>query len=77
MSSVHAFFMFSGVVALIISWLVLLIYSSNEDFAWGLCTLLLPPLSYIYGLFRWNKAREPILIAVAGWVMIWIAAAAK
>jgi hypothetical protein len=73
MPPVHAFFFFTGIVALILSWLLLLIYSSREDFTWGLFTVLLPPLAYLYGLFRWDKAKEPILLAVVGCVLVWIA----
>ena len=73
MPPVHAFFFFTGIVALILSWLLLLIYSSREDFAWGLFTVLVPPLSYLYGLFRWDKAKDPILLAVVGCVLVWIA----
>jgi hypothetical protein len=47
-----------------------LIYSSREDFAWGLITVLLPPLSYLYGLGRWKIAKEPIIIAAVGWILI-------
>jgi|GEM_PF-834538 len=65
MESVHAFLMTAGIAALIVSWL-LLIYSSHDDFTWGLVTLLLPPLSYLYGFWRWQKAKEPILLAIAG-----------
>lgn len=61
-----------GIVALAISWILLLINSSREDFAWGLCSLVLPPLSYLYGLFRWRVAREPILLAILGWILIWL-----
>ena len=73
MPPIHALFFFVGIVALILSWLLLLIYSSREDFAWGLFTVLLPPLAYLYGLFHWDKAKEPLLLAVVGCVLIWIA----
>jgi len=70
MESVHALLMTTGIVALVLSWILLLITSAREDFAWGLCTVLLPPLSYLYGLFRWHTARTPILFAIAGCVLI-------
>ena len=73
MAPLHAFFLFTGIVALLGSWILLLIYSSREDFAWGLMTALLPPLSYLYALGRWRVAKEPILIAVAGCVLIGLA----
>lgn len=62
-----------GVVALLASWVVLLIESWKEDYAWGLCTLLLPPLSYLYGLARLDKAGQALLLAAVGWILIWLA----
>ena len=62
-----------GAVALLASWVLLLIASWKEDFTWGLCTLFLPPLSYLYGLARLDKAGEAILLAVVGWILIWMA----
>ena len=61
-----------GAAALLVSWVLLLIVSWKEDYAWGLCTLFLPPLSYLYGLSRLDKAGQPILVAVAGWILIWL-----
>lgn len=55
-----------GAAALLASWVVMLIVSWSEDYAWGLCTLFLPPLSYLYGLFRLDKAGEGILLAIVG-----------
>ena len=54
-----------GVVALLASWVLLLIVSWQEDYAWGLCTLLLPPLSYLYALARLDKAGQALLLAAA------------
>ena len=62
-----------GAAALLVSWVLLLIESWKEDYAWGLCTLLLPPLSYLYGLARLDKAGQALLLAVIGWLLIWMA----
>lgn len=62
-----------GVAILLVSWVLLLITSWKEDYAWGLCTLFLPPLSYLYALARLDKAGEAILAAIVGWVLIWMA----
>lgn len=70
-----ALFMTVGIALLLLSWLLLLITSSNEDFTWGLCSLILPPASYLYGLARLDKTRDSISLAVAGWVLIWLALA--
>ena len=62
-----------GAAALLVSWVLLLIVSWKEDYTWGLCTLFLPPLSYLYGLFRLDKAGQALLVAAVGWIMIWMA----
>jgi hypothetical protein len=61
-----------GAAALLTSWVLLLIVSWQEDYAWGLCTLLLPPLSYLYALARLDKAGQSLLVAVVGWFLIWL-----
>lgn len=60
-----------GVATLAVSWILLMITSWREDYSWGLCTLFLPPLSYLYSLARLDKAGEAVMIAVLGWVLIW------
>ncbi|KAA1187947.1 hypothetical protein F0M18_19705 [Pseudohalioglobus sediminis] len=62
-----------GGATLLVSWIMLLITSWKDDYAWGLCTLFLPPLSYLYALARLDKAGDALLVAVAGWVMIFFA----
>jgi hypothetical protein len=73
MEATSALLMTLGVVALLASWVLLLIESSRDDYSWALCTLFLPPLSYLYGLFRWDKAGDALLLAVLGWVLLWLA----
>lgn len=70
MDATSALLMTLGAAILLGSWVLLLIQSSREDFVWGLCTLLLPPLSYLYGLFRLDKAGEAIALAVVGSLMV-------
>ena len=50
----------------------MLIVAWREDYAWGLCALLLPPFAYLYGLFRLDKAGQALLVALVGWVLIWL-----
>jgi hypothetical protein len=75
MEATHAVMLTFGAAALLGSWVVLLIESWKEDYAWGLCTLLLPPLSYLYSLGRLDKAGQSLLLAAVGWVLIWFALA--
>ena len=71
MEATSAALMTFGVAALFMSWVILLIESWKEDYSWGLCSLFLPPLAYLYGLTRLDKAGESLLVAVIGWVLIW------
>lgn len=73
MDASSATFMTFGAATLLTSWVLLLIASWKEDYSWGLCTLFLPPLSYLYGLARLDKAGDAILVAVVGWVFIFLA----
>ena len=73
MEATSAAMMTFGVAALFASWVILLIDSWKEDYAWGLCTLLLPPLSYLYGLFRLDKAGQALAVAAVGWVLLFLA----
>ncbi len=73
MEPLSAIFTVFGIVFLTISWLLLLQVSFETDFNWGLATLFVPPLSYFYGLFAWEKAKESVGLAVLGWVLIFLA----
>lgn len=59
-----------GLATLLASWILLLITAWKEDYAWGLFALLLPPLAYLYGLFRLDKAGQSLLVGAAGLIMI-------
>jgi Mn2+/Fe2+ NRAMP family transporter len=61
-----------GLALLLSSWVLLLVISWKEDYAWGLFTLLLPPLSYFFALFKLDKAGQSILLAIAGWTFIFL-----
>ncbi len=73
MDATSATLMTFGLATLLTSWVLLLIVSWKEDYAWGLFTLLLPPLSYLYALFRLDKAGQALLVAVVGWLLLWLA----
>ena len=59
-----------GVIILILSWIQLLVSTSKEDFTWGLCSFFIPPLSYVYGLFRLDVAKDALILAFVGWALI-------
>ncbi len=72
MEASNAFLMVLGAAALLTSWVLLLIASWKEDQAWGMFSFLLPPVGYLYGLFRLDKAGQAIGVALLGWVLIWL-----
>jgi hypothetical protein len=69
MDSLSAYLTTLGALTLLLSWIVMLISTSKEDFVWGLCTLLLPPISYAYALLRLDVAKDGMALAVAGSVL--------
>jgi hypothetical protein len=73
MEATSATLMTFGLAALLASWVLMLIVSWKEDYAWGLFTVLLPPLSYAYALFRLDKAGQAVLLAAIGCLLIWLA----
>ena len=72
MEASSSFLITLGTAALLVSWVLLLIVSWKEEFAWGMCSLLLPPVGYGYAFFRMDKASSVIAFAAAGWIMIWL-----
>lgn len=72
MDPISAMFTLFGVAALLASWITLLVNASKTDFTWGLFTVLLPPLSYLYALFRLDVAFEPLVLAVIGCILVWM-----
>ncbi len=73
MDATTATLMTFGLAALLASWVVMIIVAWQEDYAWGLFAVLLPPLAYLYGLFRLDKAGQSLLLAVAGCVLLYLA----
>ncbi|MEQ8264792.1 hypothetical protein [Pseudohaliea sp.] len=59
-----------GAALLLVSWVLMLITAWREDYAWGLFATLLPPLAYLYGLFRLDKAGQSIGLAVLGLLLL-------
>ncbi len=70
MESVSATLMTFGIILLLASWVQLLFVSFKDDFSWGLSTLFVPPLAYIYGLFALEKAGAAIFLSFIGCLLI-------
>ena len=72
MEASSSFLMTLGAASLLISWILLLITSWQEEYAWGMVSLLLPPLGYGYALFRLDKAGASLGCALLGLILIWL-----
>lgn len=59
-----------GTILLVASWIYLMIIAFREDFSWGLFSVLLPPLAYLYSCFAWEKSKEVLIMAVAGLALV-------
>lgn len=59
-----------GVILLFVSWIYLIFISFEHDYGWGLCSIFLPFLSYLYACFAWDKGREVIILAVLGSALV-------
>ena len=73
MEASSAVLMTFGLATLLVSWILLLIAAFKDDYAWGIFAVLLPPLAYIYGLFRLEKAGQSLLVAAIGLVFLFLA----
>lgn len=72
MEASDALLMTLGAATLLTSWVLLLIVSWKDDYAWGLFSLLLPPVGYFYGFFRLDKADQVLLVAGLGWLLVFL-----
>ncbi|MFT7287880.1 MAG: hypothetical protein ACI87W_001995 [Halieaceae bacterium] len=73
MEAGNAVLMTFGLATLLVSWILLLIAAWEEDYAWGIFAVLMPPVAYLYGLFRLDKAGQSLLVALVGWIFLFIA----
>ncbi len=73
MDSISATLMTFGIILLLASWIQLLFVSFKDDFSWGLSTLFVPPLAYVYGLCAIEKSAAALFMAVLGWILIFFA----
>ena len=70
MGALSALLVLLGVFLLIASWGMMIVTANKEDYTWGLCAVLLPPLAYFYGLFELDKTKDSWLIAILGVVLL-------
>lgn len=70
MDPITTVFLTFGVILVLAGWVQLLFTSFGEDFSWGLATLFVPPLSYVYSLFALDKAAGAMGMTGLGWGLV-------
>lgn len=60
-----------GVILLVIGWIQLIITSFDEDFTWGLATVFVPPLSYLYSaVAAFDKTKGTMALTGIGLALV-------
>lgn len=70
MESLNATLTLLGLALLAASWVYLMIVAFKDDYAWGMTSVFLPPLAYLYAAFNPAKATGVLVLAVLGVVML-------
>lgn len=73
MEPISATLMTFGIILLAISWIYLMFIAFEADFGWGICTVFIPVLSYLYACFAWKKTQGSLWLAIGGWAAILLA----
>ncbi len=70
MDPVSAVLVTFGAIMILAGWVQLLFTSFEDDYTWGLTTVFLPVLSYIYCFFSWEKAKGAMGLTIIGWILV-------
>lgn len=70
MDPMTAILMTFGVILILTGWVQLLLTSFKEDYNWGLVTLFLPPLSYLYACCNWQQGKGAMILTFLGWLLV-------
>ena len=73
MDAISTTMMTFGIILAVCSWIQLIIVSFDEDYSWGLTSIFLPAISYVYGLYAWEKAKDAWAMAFIGWILVFLA----
>lgn len=59
-----------GIIGVAIGGIGMLIAGFQESLLWGIGMLVVPIVSLIFVLTRWQEAKKPFLVQVVGWVIL-------
>ena len=58
-----------GVIAMLISWIWVVVIAFRESIGWGIGSLLLNPIALIYALMNRDRCKRPLLLFSAGFLL--------
>lgn len=70
MDPISATLLTFGAILIIASWIQLLFISFKVDYSWGLSSLFVPPLSYLYCCFHIKSTQSVLVLAGLGSAML-------
>lgn len=70
MGSISATFTLMGIALLVASWVYLMIIAFKDDYAWGITSVFVPPLAYLYAAFNPSRATPVLILAAIGLALL-------
>jgi hypothetical protein len=58
--------LFVGVLIQLVSWVLILIMAFNDEFLWGLLSLVIPPVAIIYVIVHMEETKYILLTFLCG-----------
>ena len=71
------FFLYLGIVILIIGWILFLIEAFKQSILWGLGCFLFAPLCIIFLIFYWQEAKSSFFIQIIGIALVFMSGMAN
>lgn len=69
MSDVAGFFVVGAVLAMLVSWIWVVVLAFKESAGWGIGSLLVNPIALIYAITRAEKCKIPLILFFVGFLI--------
>lgn len=70
MDAFSATFTLMGIAMLAASWIYLMVIAFKDDYAWGITSVFVPPLAYLYAAFNPSRAAPVLILAAIGLALL-------
>ena len=65
-----------GVLCILIGWILLVVEAFHTSVLWGLGTLFIKPVTLIYAIVHWDRAKSAAVIFFTGYGIVLVGALA-